>query len=204
MVQTQPPHPGQHEGGPAQPRSGERPAGLEQQPYPYPPQWAPQPGYPPPRNRSWMPYATLGAIVLAGALIAVAIMISGGNKSQPAAAPGSTAQPAAVAVDTTTCKAWRAADAAMDTIPALPEGWDWNTPGIDNLIASQKGAIDKTLSIFEAKIAAGDPQQVVDAARSYIATKRADLNKLKDHTVTEADDAAVESSLASLQQFCSK
>ncbi|MDD4866115.1 MAG: hypothetical protein PHQ28_03015 [Mycobacterium sp.] len=190
-AQTQPQQPGQH------------PVGLAQPPQPYP-QPPPYPGYPPPQSRRWMPYATLAAIVLAGALIAVAIVIAGGEKSHQAA-PSAPTRSASVPTDSTqTCKAWRAADAAMGTIPALPEGWDWNTTGIDTLIANQKGAIEKTLSIFESKIGANDPQQVVEAAKGYIATKRTDLNKLTDHTITEADDAAVESSLATLQQLCTK
>jgi hypothetical protein len=176
-----------------------------------PPPWGQQsqplyPAYapPPPPSRRWFPIAVIAAIIIAGGMIAAAIVITGGAKtSQPAAAPSTTAQPDARPTESTaTCKAWDATDAAMTTIPASPEGWDWHTPNIDTLIANQKGAIDQTLSIFESKIAPDDPQQVVEAAKTYIATKRTDLNNLTDHTVTEADDAAVEESLATLQQLC--
>ncbi|MEY8019118.1 hypothetical protein [Mycobacterium servetii] len=173
-------------------------------PHPWQQPQPPYPAYaPPPPGRRWFPIAVIAAILVAGALIAAAIVIAGGDKSHPAAAPITTAQPAMEPPEATaTCKAWRAADAALATIPALPEGWDWNTPNIDTLSSNAKTAVDKVLDIFESRVAAGDPQQVVEAAKSYIATKRADMSKLVDHTITTADDAAVEVSLATLQQLC--
>lgn len=189
-AQTQPQQPGQH------------PVGLAQPPQPYPQPWPPYPGYPPPQSRRWMPYATLAAIVLAGALIAVAIVIAGGEKSHQAA-PSAPTQSAAVPTESTaTCKAWRTTSAALDAIPALPDGWTWATPNIDTLISNAKTGVDKALDIFQSKIAADDPPQVVSAAKSYIAAKRTEMSKLSDHSITEADDSAVDTSRGTLNQLC--
>lgn len=194
-AQTQPQqHPGQH------------PVGLAQPPQQYPQPWPPYPGYPPPpQSRRWMPYATLAAIIFAGALIAVAIMISGGNKSHQAAPSGAPATSATVPTESTaTCKAWRTTSAAFDAIPHLPDGWDWDTPNIDTLISNQKMAVDKALGIFESKIVASDPEQVVSAAHAYIAAKRTELSHLASHTITEADGTAVDASSATLNQLCTQ
>lgn len=172
-----------------------------------PHQQPPHPGYypaPPQQNRRWTAIAIVAAIIVAGVLVAGAIMLSGTNKTQsPNAAPSTTAQAASVPTESTaTCKAWRTTSAAFDAIPHLPDGWDWNTPNIDTLISNQKVAVDKALGIFESKIAANDPQQVVSAAHAYIGAKRTELDHLAAHTITEADGNAVDSSSATLNQLC--
>ncbi len=173
-----------------------------------PHQWQQQPPYPaypapPPGGRRWFPIAVVAAILIAGALIAAAVVFVGGDKSaKPAAASGAAQSDAAPTESTATCKAWRTTSAAFDAIPHLPDGWDWNTPDIDTLIANQKTAVDKTLSIFESKIAPSDPQQVVNAARAYVTAKRTELSHLASHTITEADGTAVDTSGANLNQLC--
>jgi hypothetical protein len=146
----------------------------------------------------------IAAILIAGALIAVAIVFAGGDRSRPAAAPPTTAQAAAPPTQSTaTCKAWRNADAALEAIPALPDGWDFNTPNIDTLIAQAKTAVDKVLDIFESQIVASDPPQVVSAAKAYMTAKRTEMAKAADHTITEADDTAVDTNRGLLKQLCS-
>lgn len=184
-------HPTQYHAGPPQPH---------QQP------WPPYPGYPPPQppRRRWLPYATLGAIIIAGALIAAAIVIAGGDKSSRSAAAPSTTQPAASASGGigATCKAWRTTSSALDAIPQLPDGWDWDTPNINTLIASGNAAIGKALDIFQAEINPNDSPEVVSAAKEYISDKRSEMAKLSDHTYTEADGVPENVAFAKLNQLC--
>jgi hypothetical protein len=153
---------------------------------------------PPPPARQWFPIAVIAAIIIAGALIAAAIVIAGGDKtSPPAAEPSTTAEPAAGSTESTaTCRAWRTTSAEIASIPPLPGGADFTTPNIDALIGNQNVASEKALDGFEPKIAPNDPPQVVSAAKGYIAAKRTDMAKAAAHTVTEADDTAVDTSLA--------
>jgi hypothetical protein len=174
---------------------------AQQQPLP------PYPGFypvPPQQNRQWVPVAIVAAIVVAGGLIAGAIMLSGGNKAQPpTAARGTTAPAASVPAESTaTCKAWNNTYTELMAVPPLPDGADYNTPNIDTLIANQNKANEKALIGFEPKIAPDDPTQVVNAAKAYINAKRIDMAKSASHTVTEADDTAVDTSFATLNQLC--
>jgi hypothetical protein len=150
----------------------------------------------------------VAAILVAGAMIAAAIILAGRDKSQPSSAaptsaPTTAAQQVAVPPGSTaTCKAWRVTSAQMDKIPPLPDGADFNTPHIDELIATQNAALTKALDAFQAKIAANDPPHVVSAAQDYIAVKRTDMAKAAAHTVKEADDKAVDAELATLNGLC--
>lgn len=176
-----------------------------------PQQWQhpPHPGYstappPPPGGRRWFPIAVVGAIVIAGLLIAGAIILSGNKSQPPAAALSTTAAPpvAGPPESTATCKAWRTTYTQLMAVPNLPDGADYNTPNIDTLVANQNKANEKILIGFEPKIDANDPAQVVSAAKAYINLKRIDMAKSASHTVTEADDTAVDTSLATLNQLC--
>lgn len=90
------------------------------------------------------------------------------------------------AADSSTCKAWPSAWSALESIPALPPGWDWDTPGIDGIIANQSAAIEAALDLFESDIADSDPPQVVAAAREYVAAQRMSMQQRADHTFTGA------------------
>jgi hypothetical protein len=79
-------------------------------------QWQPLP--PPPARRAWLPAAIIGAaIVAAGGLVAGAVILS--DDGPPAGAG-------------TTCQAWISTRDTLRAIPALPTGWNFNTPNIDN------------------------------------------------------------------------
>ena len=41
----------------------------------------------------------------------------------------------------------------LRAIPALPNGWTWDTPNIDNLIKIQNAPVAIALDLFEPKIA---------------------------------------------------
>jgi hypothetical protein len=173
---------------------------------PWPQQWPPNPA--PQRRPAWMlPIAIIvAAVLITGGAITVALInksgTAGPNATAPSVSPSTSAQLAGSSENTATCKAWRTTSAALEAIPALPDGWDWTTPNIDTLISNAKTAVDKALDIFESKIAPNDPPQVVSAAKGYIAAKRTDMTKAADHTITEADDTAVDVSRGTLNQLC--
>lgn len=190
-AQTQPQQPGQH------------PVGLAQPPQPYPQPWPPYPGYPPPQSRRWMPYATLAAIVLAGLLIAGAILLSGtrsGPATTPQTPPGAPGTSAA-ASGNATCGEWATTKAALQAIPQLPDGWDWDTPNIDVYIQSRTGAISKALDLFEPHIA-DQPPGFAAAAHQYVSERRKEIQMLRAHTYTEADGVPVTAEETKLDQLC--
>jgi len=148
-------------------------------------QWQPLP--PPPAKRAWLPAAIIGAaIVAAGGLVAGAVILS--DDGPPAGAG-------------TTCQAWISTRDTLRAIPALPTGWNFNTPNIDNDIRIQNAPVDRALDLFEPEIAA-EPADVAGAAREYVAARRGQMLALADRTYVPADGAAVDLALDRLNQLC--
>jgi hypothetical protein len=149
-------------------------------------QWQPLPP-PPPARRTWLPAAIIGAaIVAAGGLVAGAVILS--DDGPPAGAG-------------TTCQAWISTRDTLRAIPALPTGWNFNTPNIDNDIRIQNAPVDRALDLFEPEIAA-EPADVAGAAREYVAARRGQMLALADRTYVPADGAAVDLALDRLNQLC--
>jgi len=161
------------------------------------------------QSRRWLPAAIIGtAIIVAGAVIGGAIIIINSGSSTDTAASSSpsastSADPSApVSVaDSSTCEAWPVTNTALKSIPALPAGWDWETPGIDALIANQNAAIETSLELFEGDIAESDPPEVVAAASEYVAAQRLSIQQFTDHTYTGAG-AAVTKARVKLDHAC--
>jgi hypothetical protein len=148
-------------------------------------QWQPLP--PPPARRAWLPAAIIGAaIVAAGGLVAGAVILS--DDGPPAGAG-------------TTCQAWISTRDTLRAIPALPTGWNFNTPNIDNDIRIQNAPVGRALDLFEPEIAA-EPADVAGAAREYVAARRGQMLALADRTYVPADGAAVDLALDRLNQLC--
>ncbi|MGB0878843.1 MAG: hypothetical protein ACPGXI_17540 [Mycobacterium sp.] len=175
---------------------------------PPPPQWAPTP--PPNQSRRWLPAAIISAaILITGAIIGGAIIINSGNSNDTAATPPG---PSAVApgnpgtqvsaADSSTCQGWAAATAALNVIPALPAGWDWDTPRIDALIADQNAAIKTAMDLFEGDISESDPPQVAAAARDYVAAQRHSMQQFADRAFTTADGVPVTTARVKLDHAC--
>jgi hypothetical protein len=150
--------------------------------------------------RRWLPLAIVTAtILLAAAIVAAAIILSGSMSDNPGtlsltASPSPTASVSAAATSST-CNTWEITKPALDAIPGLPDGWDWNTPNIDTYIANRNAAIARGLDLFEAKIAA-EPADVSAAAHEYVSAKRTEMEKLSDHTYTAADGVPGNTALA--------
>jgi hypothetical protein len=169
-----------------------------------PPPWAPLNG--PRKRHNWLPLAILtAALLLAGAMVAAAIILSHGTSDNTPApsTPASQSSSAAASTDaaSATCSAWRTTKPALDAIPALPSGWDWNTPDIDKYIKNRNAAISRALDLFEPKIA-DDPTDVAAIAHEYVSARRVELQQLSDRTYTQADGVAGNRALAALNELC--
>lgn len=144
---------------------------------------------PPPVRRSgrpWLPAAIIGAaIVIAAGLIAGALIL---KKENTATGPS-------------TCEAWTETRLTLRAIPALPDGWTWQTPDIGTLIRNQNAPVAKALDIFEPKIAA-QPADVAQAAKDYVAARRTQIQTLSNGSYTPQDGAAVDTALERLNELC--
>lgn len=161
------------------------------------PQWRPpsEPPPPPPftpgrrRGTPWLPAAIIGsAIVVAAGLVGGALILKDGKGGAADTGP-------------TTCQAWTETRLTLRAIPALPNGWNWNTPNIDTFIKNQNAPVATALDRFEPQIAA-DPADVAQAARDYLATRRDQMESLSDRTYTPQDGAAVDTALSRLNELC--
>jgi hypothetical protein len=171
-----------------------------------PPHQGPAPYYPPAdRPRRWLPIAIVVAAAIIAAAIIGAVLLSRGPSSTPAG-PASTAAgngPTQNGVAaSSTCESWPSIKAALNSIPALPAGWNWDTPNIDVYILNQSAAVKKALDLFEADVAATDPPEVVTAARTYLSERRQGMQKLLDRIYTSADQVPVSVALAKLDEVC--
>lgn len=189
----------------ALPMEGNRPP-LSAPPGPPPPQWPPY--YPPAKPaRRWLPVAIIvAAIIIATAVIAAVLLSRGPDAAAPAGPTPTAAQNApaqgSVTESSSTCEAWPSTKAALNSIPALPAGWNWETPNIDVYVANQSAAVNNALDLFEADIAPGDPSEIVTAAKAYVSERRQAMQKLVDHTYTAADGVPGNVALAKLDEVC--
>jgi hypothetical protein len=62
--------------------------------------------------------------------------------------------------------------------------------------------VNKALDLFEHDIAATDPPQVVQAAKTYVSERRLATQKLIDHTFTPAEGVPGNVALAKLDEVC--
>jgi hypothetical protein len=160
------------------------------QPYPPPP---PLPG----GNRRWIPAAIIAAgIVIAGALIGAAVMLSNHEKGV-----GPAASSAAATEASSTCQAWKTTRTALNAVPGLPAGWDWDTPNIDTYINNRLLALEKALALFEPKIA-DEPADVAAAARAYIEARQNEFAAMRNRTYSANEQVPSNMALGTLNQLC--
>nr|MCW1957588.1 hypothetical protein [Mycobacterium sp.] len=101
----------------------------------------------------------------------------------------------------TTCEAWAETRSTLLAIPALPNGWTWQTPNIATLIRNQNAPVAKALDLFEPKIAP-QPADVAQAAGDYLAARRNQIQTLGDGSYRPQDGAAVDTALEHLNELC--
>ena len=128
--------------------------------------------------RRWIPAAIIAAAILVGLLGGAAILRHG--KTDTPATPVTTQ-----AADGKTCQAWKTARASIVLAPDLPQGWNWDTPGIDSYIAKRVEMTNAALDIFDPVVAAAQPSDpVAGGARDFIMALRREMQQLTGHTFT--------------------
>jgi hypothetical protein len=180
------------------PMEGNRPLSAPPGP-PAPPTWPPyyQPANP---ARTWIPVAiVIAALIIATAVISAVLLSRDTTTAAPVAptAVGSGPAPGA----NPTCAAWKTTKPALDAIPDLPAGWDWDTANIDTYIRNHNAAVARALDLFAPKITA-EPADVAAAARDFVSARRNEIRMLADHKYTEADGVPGSVALAKLNQLC--
>ncbi|ACC39865.1 hypothetical protein DSM43518_02275 [Mycobacterium marinum] len=184
------------------PMEGNRPLSASHGPPP------PRPPYYPSASQAqrWVPAAIIGAALIVAAAIIGAVVLSRATNAAAPTGPTPTAigkapaQARAGRVEAT-CVAWKTAKPALDAIPGLPAGWDWNTPNIDIYISNHNAAVARALDVFEPEIAT-EPADIAAAAHTFISARRDEIRLLADHTYTQADGVPGSVALAKLNQLC--
>lgn len=182
------------------PMEGNHP--IEAPPGP-PTPWPPH--YPPANQaRRWLPVAIIVAAIIIATAVISAVLLSSRDTNTAAPAPTQIGGPAPASTTETssTCDAWPSTKAALNAIPALPPGWNWDTPNIDLYVSNQNAAVAAALDLFEPEIAGTDPQPIAEAAKAYVSVRRQGMQKLTDHTYTQADGVPITAARAKLDQLC--
>ncbi|OBI99096.1 hypothetical protein [Mycobacterium asiaticum] len=152
-------------------------------------------------RRPWFGIAVVAAILISGTLIAAAIFFKGsGESSTPTA--GTSGKPATQSDGRSkTCGAWATAKIDFKSTPRLPQGWDYSTPGIDQLIAGRTAMLEKILNVFRSQIAPA-PVDVAAAANLFVEKQEAEVRKLPAHTFDAADVYAIDGAYLALDRAC--
>jgi hypothetical protein len=154
--------------------------------------------------RRWLPLAIVTAAMLLGAaIVGAAIILRTGrdNTAGPTVTASQSPTNTNSGAASSTCNAWRITKPALDAIPSLPDGWDWNTPNIDRYISDRNAALARALDLFEPQIV-GQPANISAAAHDYVSAKHTEMQKLSDHSYTAADGVPGNTALAALNQLC--
>lgn len=145
----------------------------------------PPPGFEQRPPRRWLPAAIIGAaIVIAAGLIGGALILK--SESVP---------------KDSTCQAWKQTRLNLLAVPALPDGWMWDTPGIDATIGLQNAAVANALDVFEGQITP-EPADVARAAHQYVTARRAQMQALADRSYTGQVGDTVDTALQQIDQLC--
>ncbi|WP_131806845.1 hypothetical protein [Mycobacteroides abscessus] len=163
-----------------------------------------QPPYPykPPRNRT--PVALVVAIIVAGGLIAGAVLLAGGKNATPA--PTTVASPtapvAASAADSGTCRAWTDAKRDLDTVPLMPNGWETD-PNRNVYIDNQANLLNPILNKLE-KAITPSPDYVASAAHSFIQRQRDAIAAARNGTYASALTDQISTAYDKLDALCAR
>lgn len=149
------------------------------------------------------------SIIVGSAFIACALYFALDNEQgEPAATTSNVASSVQVGesvsapgTSNSTCTSWRTTKAALDAIPGLPLGWNYETPNIDVYIGNTTNAIERALDLFEPKIDV-EPADVAAAATEYVALRRLEIEMLRAQTYTHADGVAGNMALSTLDELC--
>lgn len=147
---------------------------------------------------NWLPVIVVVIAILVGSGAIVGAIIwsadRGGSGSSQAAGPDALTKPG--------CEAWVSARQGLEAIPALPNGWDWNTPNIDQIIGNQQGAIKPVLDNFEKQVGESGAEDIEGLASGYIAAQRNNMDRQVQRNATAVDGERILASYKALNAAC--
>jgi hypothetical protein len=150
----------------------------------------------------WFPVAVVAAIVVAGALIAAAILFRGaGSQSPTSTAPSPTAEALA---DSATCMAWAKAKYDLGQVTPMPPGFIYGNPGINDLADRRANELRRVLAAFESQIEL-TPSAVAAAAHQVVDVSMDEVDKLSGRVaIGPADAVAIEGARRVLNGLCAR
>jgi hypothetical protein len=148
-------------------------------------------------------YAVAAVVLVAGLIIAGVIYFSGRPEARgsSALAPGPTQPIAAQSGTGTTCDGWGDMKRNFQGMTQMPDGWTYDTPQIDIVIASRAAQLAKLLNIFTPQITP-EPADVAAAAHAFVAAQSTEGPKLIAHTFGPADRANIDAAGVALDRAC--
>ena len=145
----------------------------------------------------------LAGVILVGGLITAGVIVgtapstpNATSTSAPITATTATALPSA-----STCTGWATVKSSMQGMTQLPEGWTYDTPLIDITIQGRAAQLDKIVPLFVNEITP-EPFDLAVRAHAWVAAQSVEGPKLRAHTFTPADRAAIDAAAQSLDVAC--
>lgn len=153
------------------------------------------------RSRQERLLFVVAALIVIAGLAAAAVIVA---TSGPPAASSSASAPTSVARGTgfgDTCVAWSSVKTQMKAMTTMPDGWTYETPQIDIVIAARAAQLKTTIRLFTKDIMA-DPPQAAAAAHAWADVQSTEGPKLLDHTFGPEDQSKIDAAAHALDAAC--
>lgn len=142
----------------------------------------------------------LAGMILIGGLTAAGVIV--GTASSTTA---TTRTPASTSTTTSssasTCAGWATVKSSMEGMTKMPDGWTYDTPLIDITIQGRAAQLDKIVPLFVNEITP-EPFDLAARAHAWVAAQSVEGPKLRAHTFTPADRAAIDAAAHSIDVAC--
>lgn len=144
----------------------------------------------------------LAGVILVGGLTAAGVIAGTAPSTTTTArtsAPISTTTTASSTAST--CAGWATVKTSMQGMTQLPEGWAYDTPLIDITIHGRAAQLDKIVPLFVNEITP-EPADLAATAHAWVDAQSVEAAKLRAHTFTRADAAAIDAAAHALDVAC--
>lgn len=145
-------------------------------------------------------YLLAGAILIGGLTAAGVIVGTASPTTATTRAPASTSTTTSSSA-ASTCAGWATVKSSMEGMTELPDGWTYDTPLIDITIQGRAAQLDKIVPLFVNEITP-EPFDLAARAHAWVAAQSVEGPKLRAHTFTPADRAAIDAAAHSLDVAC--
>lgn len=144
-------------------------------------------------------YLLAGVILVAG--LTAAGVIVGTAPSTTTRTPAATAISTTASSSASTCAGWATVKMSMQGTTKLPDGWTYDTPLIDITIQGRAAQLDKIVPLFVNEITP-EPVDLAARAHAWVDLQSVEGPKLRAHTFTPADRAAIDAAAHALDVAC--